>query len=80
MSNLTNKYTLSINVRLAPVYFSYFLKDYWFKCEYCNTIYITRCDIHLHSLYIEPAIGCRHLVGAPWIAGSRRQSSAGDCG
>lgn len=83
MSNLTNKYTLSINVRLAPVYFSYFLKDYWFKCEYCytNVLFISQDATFIYThVYIEPAIGSRHLVGAPWIAGSRRQSSAGDCG
>lgn len=48
MLNLINKYILLINVCLVFVYFLYFFKDYWFKCEYCNIIYIIRCDIYLY--------------------------------
>lgn len=80
MSNLTNKYTLLINVRLAPVFFHISSKITGSSVNIV-ILFISQDATFIYThVYIEPAIGSRHLVGAPWIAGSRRQSSAGDCG
>lgn len=80
MTNLTNKYTLSINVRLAPVFFHISSKITGSSVN-IEILFISQDATFICThVYIESAIGCRHLVGAPWIPGSRRQPSAGEFG